>query len=52
MKVKESTMVKELNDLLMNLSPVEFVEEYNRQMGADLIVDDIEWDEVIICQKE
>jgi len=52
MKVKESTMVKELNDLLMNLSPVEFVEEYNRQMGADLIVDDIEWDGMIICQKE
>jgi len=42
--MKESEMIKELNDLLRNLSPAEFVEEYNRQMGADLIIGDVEWD--------
>jgi len=27
------------------LSPVEFVEEYNRQMGTDYTIDDVEWEE-------
>lgn len=37
-------MFRILLNNLEELSPIEFVEEYNRQMGTGLIIDDIEWD--------
>lgn len=42
--MKESEMMRDLIENLLDLSPVEFVEEYNRQMGADLTVDEVEFD--------
>lgn len=42
--MKESEMMRDLIENLLDLSPMEFVEEYNRQMGANLIVDEIEFD--------
>lgn len=42
--MKESEMMIDLIENLLDLEPVEFVEEYNRQMGANLIVDEVEFD--------
>lgn len=39
--MKEEDMMVNLIQNLIDLSPVEFVEEYNRQMDANLIVDEI-----------
>lgn len=41
--MKELDMMENLIENLLNLSPVEFVEEYNRQCDANFIVDDIDW---------
>jgi len=43
--MKESEMMRDLIENLLDLSPVEFVEEYNRQMGVHdfLIVDEVEF---------
>ena len=42
--MKESEMMQDLIENLLDLSPIEFVEEYNRQMNKDLIVDEVEFD--------
>ena len=44
--MKESDMMQDLIEGLLDLSPVEFVEEYNRQTGNDsLTIDEVEFDE-------
>lgn len=42
--MKEADMMANLIENLLDLSPVEFVEEYNRQVGTDLIVDEVIFD--------
>jgi len=44
-KISEIEMLANLIDNFLELSRVEFVEEYNRQMGADLVVDEVDWDD-------
>lgn len=42
--MKESEMMRDLIEGLLDLSPVEFVEEYNRQTGNDsLTVDEVKF---------
>lgn len=41
--MKELDMLENLIENLLNLSPVEFIEEYNRQYNTDFILDDIDW---------
>jgi len=41
--MKELDMVENLIENILNLSPIEFVEEYNRQYDTDFIVGEIDW---------
>jgi len=42
-KITELDMIEQLEEALSHLSPVELVEEYNRIMGTDLTVVDVNW---------
>lgn len=42
--MNEQKMAMELISLLEDLPPNEFVEEYNRQKGTSLTVEQITWD--------
>jgi len=44
-KTTEKEMMTALVENLLDLSPVEFVEEFNRQMGTNLIVSEVKFDE-------
>jgi len=46
----ESELVEEITEAFKELSPVEFVEEYNRMFGTNLITSDILWGDKISCE--
>lgn len=41
--ITEEDMFVNLIELFIELSPVEFIEEYNRAFGTDFTVDDVDW---------
>lgn len=43
MSITEKEMMVNIVETFLNLPPVEFVEEYNRTMGTNLIIDDVIW---------
>lgn len=42
--IKESELFERVKTALAELSPVEFVEEVNRALGTEYIINDIDWD--------
>lgn len=44
MKIKESQMLENFAKAITELPPAEFVEEYNRSFGTDLVVGEVEFD--------